>query len=114
MIRNGEDGIVALRWGKFGDEIDCNGLERQIACRGDRKQGWFCWMRIDFIHLAGCAAFDVGCNKVSHVGPPVVLFDQVDGFGNSRVSCGKRIMKKVCYPPPKTIVLPLRRQPPLR
>ena len=61
-------------------------------------------MRVDFIHLAGCAAFDVGCNEVSHMGPPVVLFDQVDGFGNSGVSCGKRIVKKVCYPPPKTVV----------
>ena len=61
-------------------------------------------MHINFIHLAGCAAFDVGCNEVSHVGPPVVLFNQVDGFGNSGVSGGKRIMKKVCYPPPKTVV----------
>jgi len=59
---------------------------------------------IDFIHLADCTAFDVGCNKVAHVGPPVMLFDQVDGFGNSRVSGSERIMKKVCYPPSKTVV----------
>jgi len=61
-------------------------------------------VRVDFIHLAGCAAFDVGCNEVVHVGPPVVLFNQVDGFGNSRVSGGEGIVKKVCYPPPKTVV----------
>ena len=61
-------------------------------------------MRVDFIHLTGCAAFDVGCDEVSHMGPPVVLFDQVDGFGNSGMSSSKGIVKKVCYPPPKTIV----------
>jgi hypothetical protein len=61
-------------------------------------------VRVDFVHLTGCAAFDRGRNEVAHVGPPVVLFDQVDGFGNSGVSCGKRIVKKVCYPPPKTVV----------
>ena len=61
-------------------------------------------MRVDFIHLAGCAAFDIGCNEVTHVRPPVVLFDQVNGFGNSGVSGGERIVKKVCYPPPKTVV----------
>ena len=61
-------------------------------------------MHIDFVHLAGHIAFDIGCDEVMHVGPPVMLFDQVDGFGNSRVSGSERVMKKVCYPPPKTVV----------
>jgi len=59
---------------------------------------------VDFVHLACCTAFDIGCNEVMHVGPPVTLFDQVDGFGNSGVSSSKGIVKKVCYPPPKTVV----------
>jgi hypothetical protein len=33
-----------------------------------------------------------------------MLFDQVDGFGNSGVSGSEGVMKKVCYPPPKTVV----------
>jgi len=43
-------------------------------------------MCVDFVHLTGCAAFDIGCNEVAHVGPPVVLLNQVNGFGNSGVS----------------------------
>jgi hypothetical protein len=39
-----------------------------------------------------------------HVRPPVVLFDQVNSFGNSGVSGSERVVKKVCYPPPKTVV----------
>jgi len=61
-------------------------------------------MCVDFVHLTGCAAFDVGYNEVAHVGPPVVLLDQVDGFGNSGVSSSEGVVKKVCYPPLETVV----------
>ena len=61
-------------------------------------------MYVNFVHLAGCTAFDIGCNEVMHVGPPVMLFNQVNGFENSRVSSSERVMKKACYPPPKTVV----------
>jgi hypothetical protein len=54
--------------------------------------------------LAGHTAFDIGHNEVMHVRPLVVLGDKVDGFGNFRVASSGRIVKKVCYPPPKTIV----------
>jgi len=61
-------------------------------------------VHVNFVHLAGCTAFDVGYNEVVHVGPPVMLFDQVNCFGNSGVSGSERVMKKECYPPPKTVV----------
>ena len=61
-------------------------------------------MCVDFVSLTSCTAFDIGHNKVMHVGPPVVLGNEIDSFGNSRVTSSGRIMKKVCYPPLKTVV----------
>ena len=45
-------------------------------------------MSVDFIHLAGCATFDIVGYEVFHVGPPVEGLDELDGFGNSRVASG--------------------------
>ncbi len=45
-------------------------------------------MRVDFIHLACGAAFDIGCDEVVHMGPLVMLLDQVDGFEDSGVASG--------------------------
>jgi len=45
-------------------------------------------VHVDFIHLTHGAAFDICGDEVIYVGPPVVLFDQVDGFGNSGVASG--------------------------
>ena len=61
-------------------------------------------MCVDFISLTGCTAFDIGCDEVAHMGPPVVLGNEVNSFGNSRGASSGRVVKKVCYPPPKTIV----------
>jgi len=43
-------------------------------------------VRVDFVTLAGGTAFDIGCNEVMHVGPPVMWCDEVSSFGNSRVA----------------------------
>ncbi len=61
-------------------------------------------MRVDFVYLARGTAFDIGGDELVHVGPPVMLLDQVDGFGNSGVPSSERVVKKVCYPPSKTVV----------
>jgi hypothetical protein len=45
-------------------------------------------MSVYFIYLAGCAAFDVLCDKVVHAWPPIVGSDCVNGFCNTGVSCG--------------------------
>jgi len=59
---------------------------------------------VDFVSLTSCTAFDIGHNKVMHVGPPVVLGNEVNSFGNFRMASSRRIIKKVCYPPFKTVV----------
>src|SRR6267142_1115561 len=65
---------------------------------------WFCGVHIYFVHLAGCASFDILCNVVAHAGPPVVLANCVGCFQNSRVSSRERVMKKCYHPPTKVIV----------
>ena len=44
-------------------------------------------MSVYFIHLAGCTTFDVLCDKVAHVWPPIVGSDRINGFCNTGVSC---------------------------
>jgi len=59
---------------------------------------------VNFVHLASCAAFDIVGYKVFHAGPPVERLDELDGFGNSRVSSGYERVKMVKYTPPKIVV----------
>ena len=61
-------------------------------------------MSVDFVHLTGCAAFDVVGYEVFHAGPPVERLDELDGFGNSRVPGGYGRVKMVKYTPPKIVV----------
>ena len=61
-------------------------------------------MSVDFVHLAGCATFDIVGYEVFHVGPPVERGDKLDGFGNSRMASGYGRVKMVKYTPPKIVV----------
>ena len=61
-------------------------------------------MRVGFGHLTGCAALDVLRNEGFHVWPPVVRGDELEHFGNSRVSRGFVVVKKGDYSPPKHVV----------
>ena len=61
-------------------------------------------MVIYFGHLACCASFDVFCDIVFLVGPPIVLLKKLQGFGNSGVADCHRLVKKGCYSPPKFVV----------
>ena len=104
MVCNGKDHVKALGQWELSDKVDCDSLEGQVACRGDWEYWWFCRVGVDFVHLAHGVAFDIGSDKVVHVQPLVVLFNQVNSFGNSRVSGSQRVMKKVCYSPLKIVV----------
>jgi len=61
-------------------------------------------MQVNFGHLAGCAAFNIFGDKGFHVWPPVVRCDELEGFGDSRVTGGYLIMEKGNYSPPKLVV----------
>jgi hypothetical protein len=62
------------------------------------------WIAIDFRHLTGCASSDVFCDESFYVGPPVIWGDELEGFGNPRMSGCFMVVKKGNYPPPKSIV----------
>jgi hypothetical protein len=79
-------------------------LKREVTAAGNRKEGWLGWMSVYFVHLAGCASFNVSHDEVFYVWPPVVGLYQLDGFHDSRVSGGFRSVKMVKYPPPKIVV----------
>jgi hypothetical protein len=47
---------------------------------------------------------DVGGNKVLHVGPPVVLGEEMASFEDSGVASGQGIVIEGCHSPPKVVV----------
>ena len=104
MVSDSEYRIVTVGWGKFSDKVHCDGLEWQGATRGDRKEWGSNWVSVNFIHLTRGAAFDVVCDKVFHVGPPVILLYECDCFRNTRVSSGFEGVKMVKHTPPKIVV----------
>jgi len=79
-------------------------LEGEVAAAGDQRKGWSGWLSIYFVHLAHCAAFDIGYDKVLYVWPPVMSLYELYGFRNSRVSSSFQSVKMVEYPPPKIVV----------
>ncbi len=95
---------MSIGQGELCDEVHGDSLERQARSAGDQVQGGLCWVSVDFIYLADCAAFDIVGYKVFHAGPPVEGLDELDGFGNSRVSGGYGRVKMVKYTPPKIVV----------
>ena len=73
-------------------------------CWGNGEQRWLRRMCVDFVHLTCCTTFDVGCNKVFHVRPPVMRSNPGQRVGNSGVTSGFLVMKLCKHPPPKTVV----------
>jgi len=57
-----------------------------------------CRVSVNFCHLAGGAAFDIFCNEGFHVWPPEVRCDELEGFGDSSMTCGHMIWKREITP----------------
>jgi hypothetical protein len=95
VVSDGKYGVIVIGRGKLGDEVHSNCLEGQGTGGGNWEQGWFHGVCVDFVHLAGGAAFDIGDYKVFHMWPPVVGAYQGKGVGNSRVSGSVEVMKSV-------------------
>jgi len=95
VVSDSEYGVVVVERGKLGDKVHGNCLERQGASGGNWEQGWFHRVHVNFVHLAGGAAFDIGYYKVLHVWPPVVGANQGKGVGNSGLSGSVEVMKSV-------------------
>jgi hypothetical protein len=52
-------------------------------------------VHVNFVRLAGGAAFDIGYYKVLYVWPPVVGANQGKGVGNSGLSGSVEVVKSV-------------------
>jgi hypothetical protein len=64
----------------------------------------FCWVCVDFVHLACHASFNVLCDVVAHAWPPVILGDVLCCLCNSGVSYSNMVVKKGNHPPLKVVV----------
>ena len=95
MVSDSEYGVIVVGRGKLGDKVHGDRLEGQGAGGGNWEQGWFHGVRVDFVCLAGGAAFDVGSYKVFHVWPPVIGAKEGKSVGNSGVSGCVEVVKSV-------------------
>jgi hypothetical protein len=59
---------------------------------------------VNFIHLTGHTTFNIVGYKVLYAWPPVIRFNELDGFGNSRVLSSFRRVKMVKYTPSKIVI----------
>jgi len=95
MVSDGEYGVVVIGRGELGDKVHCDCLEGQSTGGGNWEWWWFHRVHVDFVHLAGGTAFDIGSYKVFHVWPPVVGAKKGKSVGNSRVSGSVEVVKSV-------------------
>ena len=98
MVGDGEYGVKALRFRELGDEIKGNCLEGKGVLRFDRVEGGSCLVRVCFVCLALSAALHVVDNKLLHVRPPVVAFEEGKDVQNSGVSGHRCVMVEVQHP----------------
>ena len=76
MVGDGEYGVKTPRLRELGDEVQGNGLEGEGVLWFDRVEGGSCLVCIYFVCLALSAAFHVVDDKLLHVRPPVVAFEE--------------------------------------
>jgi len=95
VVSDGEYGVIVIGRGKLGDKVYGDHLKGQGASGGNWEQWWSHRVRVDFVCLAGGAAFDVGRYKVFHVWPPEIGVNQGKSVGNSGVSSSVEVVKSV-------------------
>jgi hypothetical protein len=95
VVSDGEYGVVVVGRGKLGDKVHGDCLEGQGTRGGNWEWGWVRGVHVDFVCLAGGAAFDIGSYEVFHVWPPVIGAEKGKSVGNSGVSGSVEVMKSV-------------------
>ena len=95
MVGDGEYGVKASRLWESGDKVECNCFEGKSVLRFDWVEGRSCLMCVCFVCLALSAAFHIVSDKLFHVRPPVVTFEEGKSVRNSRVSSHRCVMVEV-------------------
>jgi hypothetical protein len=94
MVCDGKDGVVPLRWGEVYYQVQGDHFEGEGIGICSNGVYWYSWLGSSaFGLLAYGTSFDILCNELLHLGPPVVLSDELVSFENSRVFCQCVIME---------------------
>ena len=93
VVGNREDGVISLRNGEFGDEVQCNCFERESFRFRIYGIEW-CLRRtcVDFVSLAFCTSSDVIRSVLLKLGPPIVSLKQSYCPINPRVTVYRGVM----------------------
>ena len=95
MVGDGEYGVKAPRLRKLGDKVEGNCLEGKGVLWFDWIEGGSCLVCVRFVCLALSATLHIVNDKLLHVRPPVVAFEEGKGVQNSGVSSHRCVMVKV-------------------
>ena len=95
MVGDGEYGVKAPRLREFGDEVEGNCLKGEGVLWFDWVEGGSGLVCVRFICLALRATLHIVSDKLLHVRPPVVAFEEGKSVLDSRVSCHRCVMVEV-------------------
>ena len=104
MVGDGEYGVKAPRLREFGDEVEGNCFEGEGVLWLDWVEGRSSLVCVRFVCLTLSATLHVVNDKLLHVRPPVVAFEEGKGVKNSGVSGHRCVMVEVQHPFLKVIV----------
>ena len=76
MVSDGEYGIKASRLWEFGDEVKGDCFKREGVLQFDWMEGGSCLVCVRFVRLALSTALHIVSDKLLHVRPPVVVFEE--------------------------------------
>ena len=76
MVGDGEYGVKASRLWEFGDEVEGDCFEGTGILRFDWVEGRSGLMCVHFVCLALGTTFHIVSDKLLHVRPPVVTFEE--------------------------------------
>ena len=95
MVGDGEYGVKASRLGEFGDEVEGNCFEGEGVLWFDWVEGRSSLVCVCFVCLALSTALHIVGDKLLHVRPPVVAFEEGKSVRNSGVSSHRCVMVEV-------------------
>ena len=104
VVGDGEYSVEAPRLRELDDEVKGDCFEGKGVLWFDWIEGGFSLVCVRLVCLALGATFHIVDNKLLHVRPPVVAFDEGKGVKNSGVSSHRCVMVEVQHPFLKVVV----------
>ena len=93
MVGHDHNRIVTVGGGEVGDEVHGRtGEGFRSGIKHERHEWRSGGVSVDFHLLASATAVDVSRDECKHAWPPVVAFDELEGFEATRMASGFRVM----------------------